>query len=66
MTVELGKLQDYIGPSRVGHEVGVWAADYSADELWLSAGSSFCQVELVLTRAQLQELSKIIERFLDR
>ena len=67
MTVELGKLKDYIsGQGKAAHEVSVWAANYDADSLWLSAGDSFCQVELILTRAQLQELSKIIDRFLDR
>jgi hypothetical protein len=67
MTVELGRLKDYIGADkRAAHDVGVWASNYDADYLWLSAGNSFCEVELQLTRAQLQELSKIIDRFLDR
>lgn len=67
MSVELGRLKDYVdGKGKAAYEVNVYAADYDANELWLSTGGSLLQVEVALTRAQLQELSKIIDRFLDR
>ena len=67
MTVELGRLKDYVdGKGKAAYEVNVWASNYDDEELWLTTGGSLLQVEMALTRAQLQELSKIIDRFLDR
>lgn len=67
MSVQLGRLRDYVdGRGKAAYEVDVSADNYDANELWLSTGGSLLQVEIALTRAQLSELSKIIDRFLDR
>jgi hypothetical protein len=67
MSVQLGRLKDYVdGKGKAAYEVEVYASDYDANELWLSTGGSLVQVEFVLTRAHLEEFSKIIDRFLDR
>ncbi len=46
--------------------IDVVASDYSADKLTLQAGYDGIQIELDLDRRQMQELSIIIDRFLDK
>ena len=45
--------------------IEVWSSNYDADTLKLLAECGSCSIELELDRRQMQELSVIIDRFLD-
>lgn len=60
MGVQLGVLKDE--PAIQNGDIEVSAADYSGEWIRLEQGSD----EIIVLRSQLPELSKIIDRFLDR
>ncbi len=58
MSVGLGDLQDKDYPDM---EAMVWASNYDADRLAIDQDGN----SIVLTRRQLQQLSIIVDRFMD-
>ncbi len=61
MSVGLGTLK-----AIDGMHIEVAASNYDADYLTLYGGDDGCEVEIDLDRRQMQELSIIIDRFLDK
>jgi hypothetical protein len=62
MSVQLGTIQSL----SAGVPIEVWADQYDSDEIRLCINESGLEIELTFDRKQIQELTKILDRFMDR
>ena len=62
MSVQLGTIQSL----SAGVPIEIWADNYDADELRLVIDEPHVEIEITLDRKEIQELSKILDRFMDR
>ncbi len=64
MSVGLGTLKSV--DNDPAKSIEVWSSNYDGDTLTLELGEGRHDIEFELDRRQMQELSIIIDRFLDR